>query len=76
MTTIEGKYFTPTAPDSPEFPNRYFCILFSDMIVRDLCLLRRRELNGKRQFSCSGCSKDRLLHNLENRRIPLYHRKS
>ena len=73
MTNAENKYFTATLPDSPDFAYRYFCKLFDDMIVRDLCLLRRRELSGKREFSCSGCSKDRLLCNLTRRRITFYH---
>lgn len=72
MTNADEKYFTSALPDSPDFAYRYFCKLFDDMIVRDLCLLRRRELGGKLQFSCSGCSKDRILTNLGKRRIKHY----
>lgn len=72
MTPTREKYLSQTAPDSPEFPNRYFCKLFDDMIVRELCLLRRRELSGKRHFTCTGCSKDRILASLEHRRIVSY----
>ncbi len=46
---------------------RYFCGLFEDMIFSDLCLLRRRELNGKVGFSCAGCSKDILMHSRNGR---------
>ena len=69
MPLSQEKYSSTTSPESPDFPNRYFCKLFDDMIVRELCLLRRRELSGKRQFTCTGCSKDRILQSLEHRRI-------
>jgi len=42
-----------TGADSPE---RFFCKLFEDMIIRDICVLRRRELNNRDRFSCEGCS--------------------
>ena len=46
---------------------RYFCGLFDDMIFPDLCILRRRELNGKAGFSCAGCSKDILMRSRNGR---------
>lgn len=46
---------------------RYYCKLFGDMITRIPCLLRRRELNGKSDFSCGGCSKDTMMNSLHNR---------
>ncbi len=48
-----------TGPQKREY--RYFCGLFEDMVYPDLCLLRRRELDGKAGFSCTGCSKDILM---------------
>lgn len=46
---------------------RYFCGLFEDMIFPDLCLIRRRMLNGKSGFSCAGCSKDILMRSRNGR---------
>jgi hypothetical protein len=37
------------------------------MIFPDLCILRRRELNGKAGFSCAGCSKDILMRSRNGR---------
>lgn len=45
---------------------RYYCKLFGDMITRTPCLLRRRELNGKSDFACGGCSKDTLMNSRHN----------
>jgi len=45
----------------------YYCKLFSDMITRTPCLLRRRELNGKSEFSCMGCSKDMIMNSRRSR---------
>ena len=46
---------------------RYYCKLFDDMITQTPCRLRRRELNGKSDFSCGGCSKDTMINSLHNR---------
>lgn len=46
---------------------RYYCKLFDDMVTRTPCLLRRRELNGKSDFSCGGCSKDTMMNSRHNR---------
>ncbi len=46
---------------------RYYCKLFDDMITRTPCLLRRRELKGKKDFACGGCSKDTMMNSLHNR---------
>lgn len=46
---------------------RYYCKLFGDMITRTPCLLRRRELNGKSDFVCQGCSKDTIMNSPRNR---------
>jgi hypothetical protein len=45
----------------------YYCKLFGDMITRTPCLLRRRELNGKSDFACEGCSKDTIMNSRHNR---------
>ena len=45
----------------------YYCKLFDDMITQTPCLLRRRELNGKNDFSCGGCSKDTMMNSHHNR---------
>ncbi len=47
--------------ESPSCLFRFFCKLFDDMIVEDLCRLRRHELNDRTRFSCRGCSKDLLI---------------
>ena len=39
-----------------------FCKLFSDIVPEQLCLVRRRELNRKGCFSCSGCTMDVILN--------------
>jgi len=46
---------------------RYYCKLFSDMITRTPCLLRRRELNGRSDFACEGCSKDMIMNSRRSR---------
>lgn len=33
-----------------------YCKLFSDRVTWHLCELRRKELNSKGGFSCSGCA--------------------
>ncbi len=71
MVKVPGKFFPVTLPDSPDFPYRFFCKLFEDMIVRSVCLLRRSELNDRKRFSCQGCSKDRLLNAMRDRRRTL-----
>lgn len=45
---------------------RYYCKLFGDMIPRTPCLLKRRELNGKRDFFCQGCSKNTKMNSPRN----------
>jgi hypothetical protein len=52
----------------PEGDYEFYCKLFDDMIQAHLCPLRRRDLNGKDGFSCSGCSKDTILNSLYRRR--------
>lgn len=34
------------------------CKLFSDIVTEHLCLLRKKELNAKGDFSCIGCPMD------------------
>lgn len=48
-------------PGCGDVLERFFCKLFDDMIVNEVCLLRRRELNNRDKFSCEGCSKDTLM---------------
>ncbi|MDH4162227.1 MAG: hypothetical protein OEW15_05995 [Nitrospirota bacterium] len=48
-------------PGCGEVLERFFCKLFDDMIVKEVCLLRRQELNNRDKFSCTGCSKDTLI---------------
>ena len=35
-----------------------FCKLFADRIDRQVCVIRKQELNTKEGFSCSGCDND------------------
>lgn len=67
MTSPDEKPVSRTHPDSPDFQYRFFCKLFDDMIIRNVCLLRRGELNARGKFSCSGCSKDRIMTAMSNR---------
>lgn len=46
---------------------RYYCQLFGDMITVTPCLLRRKELNGKSDFTCGGCSKDTMMRSRHSR---------
>ena len=32
------------------------CQLFADDVLKNVCDLRKRELNGRGEFTCSGCS--------------------
>lgn len=69
MVPFNKKYFSQTMPDSPDFQYRFFCKLFDDMVERNICLLRRGELNDRSRFSCTGCSKDRILSSMHRRRV-------
>lgn len=40
---------------------RFYCKLFNDMIIRNLCHVRRQELNSLNSLSCRGCSKDIII---------------
>ena len=35
-----------------------FCKLFADRIDRQVCVIRKQELNKKEGFSCSGCKNE------------------
>ena len=37
------------------------CKLFSDNVSEHLCLLRKKELNSKGDFSCNGCPMDEIV---------------
>ncbi len=54
--------------ETPDGGYMFYCTLFDDMILKNLCFHRRRELNGKDGFSCAGCSKDTIINNLRVRR--------
>ncbi len=44
-----------------DYDYHFFCKLFDDMIVGELCFLRRTHFKGQNLFSCRGCSKDTIL---------------
>jgi len=68
MTELIGKMAArDRSNESAALEYRYYCKLFDDMITRTPCLLRRRELNGKSEFFCLGCSKDTLMNSPRNR---------
>jgi hypothetical protein len=67
MAHPDNKFFSVTLPDSPDFPYRFFCKLFDDMIIRSVCIMRRAELNDLIRFSCTGCSKDRMITAMSKR---------
>ncbi len=33
-----------------------YCKLFADQVPKNICALRTRELNGRGEFTCVGCS--------------------
>ena len=33
-----------------------YCKLFADEVPKNICILRKRELNGRGEFTCVGCS--------------------
>lgn len=33
-----------------------YCKLFADDVPKNICALRKRELNGRGEFTCVGCS--------------------
>jgi transposase-like protein len=74
MIHMDKKFFPMILPDTPDFKYRFFCKLFDDMIVKNVCLLRRGELNDRQRFSCTGCSKDRVLTAMSKRRALLHTR--
>jgi len=36
--------------------NTIYCKLFADDVPKNICILRKRELNGRGEFTCIGCS--------------------
>jgi hypothetical protein len=36
--------------------NSLYCKLFADEVPENICALRKRELNGRGEFTCVGCS--------------------
>jgi len=36
--------------------NSLYCKLFADEVPERICALRKRELNGRGEFTCVGCS--------------------
>jgi hypothetical protein len=36
--------------------NCLYCKLFADEVPENICALRKRELNGRGEFTCVGCS--------------------
>jgi hypothetical protein len=34
----------------------FFCKLFADNVPKNVCTLRKRELNGRGEFTCIGCN--------------------
>jgi hypothetical protein len=71
MAYPDANLVSNALPDSPEFPYRFFCKLFDDMIIRNVCVLRRVELNARGKFSCCGCSKDRIMTAMSKRSASL-----
>ena len=71
MAHPDNRNFSATLPDTPEFQYRFFCKLFDDMVIRNVCVLRRGELNDRGKFSCTGCSKDRILSSMDKRKASL-----
>lgn len=67
MAYPDSNYFPVTLPDTPEFRCRFFCKLFDDMIIRNVCILRRGELHDRGKLSCTGCSKDRIMTAMKQR---------
>ena len=67
MQRIDKKASYDCNPMNMSLEYRYYCKLFGDMITRTPCLLRRKELNGKDDFTCGGCSKDTLMNSRHNR---------
>ena len=68
ISPLERRCAATVPTDGPYGGYEFYCKLFDDMIDAHLCLLRRRDLNGKNGFSCSGCSKDTILNSLDRRR--------
>ena len=52
---MNGKSGSSPEPDNPA---TVLCKLFCDHVSEQLCLLRKRELDLKGQFSCEGCPMD------------------
>lgn len=53
---------TQTPEVRTDYKFQFFCKLFDDMIVNELCFLRRTHFTGQELFSCRGCSKDTILN--------------
>jgi len=62
-----NQFHSETAGEMKDHPFRYYCKLFDDMIVRELCFLRRNHFSDRQLFSCRGCSKDTILNSPHNR---------
>lgn len=71
LESFEGMLPASRPSDGPGEGYKFYCTLFDDMIYKGLCLIRRRELNGKDGFSCAGCSKDIIINSVCRRRLAL-----
>jgi hypothetical protein len=70
---IAKNYHLAPSGETTNYQFQFFCKLFSDMIIGDLCHLRRSMFNDQKRLSCSGCSKDTILnspHNIARRAVP------
>jgi len=36
--------------------DNFYCKLFADDVPKKICSLRKRELNGRGEFTCAGCT--------------------
>ncbi len=66
MKTV-NKSRSAGAGEREDRPFRFFCKLFNDMIITEVCLLRRNHFSDRHLFSCRGCSKDTILNSPHSR---------
>ncbi|OGW55121.1 MAG: hypothetical protein A2Z46_03740 [Nitrospirae bacterium RBG_19FT_COMBO_55_12] len=55
MAEFNNDHAISGASERPETGLTVHCKLFSDEVTKQICSLRKKELNAQEGFSCEGC---------------------
>ena len=56
MMPWEQKVVDQRRPKGQDDTDSLYCKLFADEVPKNICILRKRELNGRGEFTCVGCN--------------------